>query len=40
MGAKIMKKNELCALTIEFFYKKHGKCVFFLKIFLAFVKKT
>jgi hypothetical protein len=40
MGAKIMKKNELCALTINFFYKKREKSVFFLEIFLSFVKNA
>ena len=40
MDAKIMKKNELCALTINFFYKKREKSVFFLEIFLSFVKNA
>ena len=35
-----MKKNELCALTINFFYKKREKSVFFLEIFLSFVKNA
>ena len=35
-----MKKNELCALTINFFCKKREKSVFFLEIFLSFVKNA
>jgi hypothetical protein len=34
MGAKIMKKNELCALTIEFFIKNTEKVYFSSKYFL------